>query len=222
MFERAEALHARRGTVRRRPRRALYIAVAGLIILLALHSLWLPFIGRLLIVADPLPAQPVDAVVPLAGDRIRVWYGARLFSHDRARWFVLTNMKIDSASPPLTYAGLVREQALEHGIPEERILIVPEAVGSTYAEALQIRHMAQRQGWRSLIVVTSPSHTRRARLILREVFDGTGITIIVRPVLGHWYTPETWWKDPDARREIGSEYLKLALYLIGYHMIWKG
>lgn len=222
MTEQTTSLHNTGfGPARRWPRRSLQIASVAIILLVS-HMLWLPFIASILVVTDPLPAQPADAVIPLAGDRVRVWYSAELFRQQHATWFALTNMWIDSTSPPLQYADSVQEQAKTFGVPTDRILVAPEHVASTYAEALRIRQLAHAQEWRSLIIVTSPVHTRRARMILREVFHDSDIQLVVRPVQGHWYTADTWWKYPVARHEIGSEYLKLALYLAGYHKIWKG
>lgn len=219
MLSKVEVIHETRVVqTRRRTMRIVYIIVAMIVVLVS-QIFWLPWIGAWLIVADPLPAQPADALVPLAGDRSRVSYAAQLFEQDYARWFVLTNMWIDSSSSRLKYASLVRSQAIEDGVAEDRILIAAEQVRTTYDEALSLRRLAQEHEWQSLIVVTSPYHTHRSRMIFREVFRHTNITIAIRPEEQHWYTPENWWQHPHGRRQTGSEYLKLALYLAGYHQI---
>lgn len=184
-----------------------------LILLLSLSS-WIPYIGSFLIVSDPL--QTADALVPLAGDRIRVIYGADLFKRGYAHWFVVTDMWIDATSPSLLYANSVRWQAEEQGVPNDRILVSPGMPKTTYAEALSLRQLAQEQGWKSLIIVTSPYHTRRSRMILRDVFLDTGITIIIQPVHTHWYQSDSWWKSQQGWSTTLTEYLKLGLYIAGY------
>lgn len=201
--------------------RFLFTSAIVVLLLLVMRSLWLPLIGGFLIVADPLPPLPADALVPLAGDRSRVIYGAGQFNQGHARWFIVTDMWIGATSLPRTYADSVTRQALQHGVPEERILVAPDMPASTYREALSIRQLARDHGWRSLIIVTSPYHTRRTRMIFGDVFRNTGIDISVQPVKNDWYIANIWWTYAAGRRATGSEYVKLVLYLLGYHQIWK-
>ena len=88
--------------------------------------------------------------------------------------------------------------------------------GDTYEEAIAVQQLAQEQGWRSLIIVTDPHHTRRARMAFRDVFRDSGITVMVRPVNDSWYQADSWWQTRDGLRETWTEYLKLLLYVVGY------
>lgn len=196
-------------------RRTTSAVAAALLIMVVSRDIWLPFVGRFLIVADPV--QLADALVPLAGDRSRVVDAAKLLKHGYARWFVITDMWIDDTSPALKYVELVKTQAAEQGVPENQIVVAPGAARTTYQEALNLRQLAKQRRWRSLIVVTSPYHCRRAQLILQEVFRDTEIDIIVRPVTDHWYSAENWWTTERGLQTTIEEYLKLALYLVGYH-----
>lgn len=191
--------------------------LALLLILAVSRDRWLPPIGRFLVVADPI--RPDDAVVPLAGERIRIDYAVGLFKAGMARRFALTDMWVPDPHPRVSYLQSVQDQAMQQGIPANRIQIVPSVAASTYREALNLRRFAQSQGWHTLAVVTSPYHTRRAQLILDDVFRGTNITVMIWPVAGHWYNAETWWKDGRGRAAVASEYAKLALYLLGYHTL---
>ncbi len=202
-----------------RPERGWLIAGLTVLILgglLALgRNLWLPGIGRFLVVADPL--QKADAVVTLSGgERDRVAYAAKLFNEGYADWFVATNMKHDLPGVRVPYGELVRQEAIWQGVPGERILIAPGIVETTYEEALAVRELAQERGWRSLIVVTSPYHTRRARVAFRDALRDTGIVVRIRPVNEHWYRADSWWKSRDGLRETWTEYAKLLLYFAGY------
>lgn len=217
------SIHARQRTaigglreaVSGRRRSILLGIVAAIIALVLARGLWLPLIGGFLIVADPL--QPADAVVVLSGgERERVVYAAGLFNEGYADWFVATNMKHDLPGVRVLYGELVRQEAIWQGVPQERILIAPGILETTYEEALAVRELAQEQGWSSLLLVTSPYHTRRAQIAFRDAFRDTGIAVIVRPVNGHWYRADSWWKSRDGLRETWTEYLKLLLYVIGY------
>jgi len=196
-------------------RRARHRArIALLVILVAGHDLWMALPGRFLVVADPW--RPSDALVPLAGEPQRLTYGAELYREGGGDWFVATNMYVSGWQWPFSYADWATGIAIEAGVPAGRIVTPPGRPATTYAEALDIRQLAVGRGWHTLLVVTSPPHTRRARLIFRDVFRGTGIAIIVRPVENHRYTPGSWWTTASNRHDTALEYLKLALYLIGY------
>ena len=202
-----------------RPRvRRRWIAFAAAIVLVAAVILsrprWLPGIGQFLVVADPL--QPADALVPLGGGRGRVVRAASLHGEGYAPWLVAPNMPLNVPGVDESYAELVRKEAVSYGVPHERVVIMPGTVETTYQEALAVRKMASAQGWDSLLIVTDPFHTRRARLSFRRAFRNTNVTLIVRPVEPSWYDPDTWWQSRDGLRETWTEYLKLALFMLGY------
>lgn len=192
-----------------------FLSLLGIVLLLALsHRLWLSLIGSFLIVADPL--QPADALVPLAGGVERVEYAAQLYHNGYASWLVATSMPHYMPGIRESYSTLVRREAMWQGVPAEAIVQATTLVSTTYQEALVVRDLAQQREWQSLLVVSSPSHTRRARWIFRDVFADTTITIRVHPIPNHWYTPETWWQRQDGLRTTWTEYLKLITYIVGY------
>ncbi len=191
-----------------------FIAVAMMVTVLG-HSLWLPLVGNFLIVADPL--EPADAVVVLGGgERGRVAHAALLFNQSYADWFVVTNMPFDTPGVRLSYGELMKQEAIWQGVTEQYVLIIPGIVETTYDEAIAMQGLAQEREWRSLIVVTDPFHTRRARMAFREAFKGSGIAVAVRPVNEHWYRADAWWRSRGGLRMTWTEYAKLVLHLIGY------
>ena len=157
------------------------------------------------------------AVVALSGgERGRAAHAALLFNQSYADWFVVTNMPFDTPGVRLSYGELMQQEAIWQGVPERYIFIIPGIVETTYDEAIAVRGLAQDREWRSLIVVTDPYHTRRARMAFREVFRGSGITVAVQPVNEHEYRADSWWQSRDGLRETWTEYAKLVLHLIGY------
>lgn len=199
---------------RRRWRRIAATAGLGFALTILTAPYWLAWIGAFLVVSDPL--QEADALVILAGDEdARLAYGAQLFDQGLADWYILTNMRIDTPDPRRTYASIVTRKALRLGVPEERILVVPDIVETTYEEAVALSAFVEQRELRSLIVVTSPYHTRRARWILNQVFDGSGVKIIVRPVEDHAYEAGDWWRSATGWRLTGLEYTKMLAHLFG-------
>ncbi|MBN1260601.1 MAG: YdcF family protein [Anaerolineae bacterium] len=198
-------------------RRRGKVVLAALVAVLGLGltcGLWLPWIGEFLVIADPV--QPASAVVPLAGSATRSVYAAHLFQQDYAGAYVATNMPLHAPGIRQSYGDLVRQEAIWQGVPEEAIVVIPDTVETTYEEAVVVKALAEDRQWHTLLVVTDPFHTRRASIIFHDVFEGTGVAIIVTPVTDHWYQPHSWWRDRDSLRETWTEYLKLALYRLGY------
>lgn len=191
------------------------IALLGVVLVVA-RGVWLPWMGLALVVADPL--QSADAIVPLAGGDARSIYAAELFTSGCADWYVATDMPLHLPGVRSSYAELIRQEAIWQGVPADRVVMVPRTVETTYQEAAAVAELAQARGWRSLLVVTDPYHTRRARLCFREVLDGSGITVAVRPIEGSRYDPEAWWQTTEGLRETWTEVLKLALYWAGDRM----
>ena len=170
--------------------------------------------GRLLRVADPLAAAEV--VLPLAGDRQRPAHAAELLLGGYAERLAITRLPLEPESYREWYVRDIARSVVELGVPEAVVFDVPGVAPSTYGELENVRAMAEAEGWRSLLLVTSAWHTRRTRAIVRRVFRGSEIAVSVRP------SPEErfslggdWWRDGLGRATVVSEYLKMGALLVG-------
>ncbi|MFU8827511.1 MAG: YdcF family protein [Brevefilum sp.] len=179
----------------------LVVLLSPLFIYLSLVS-----VGAILIVADPI--EPVDAIVILSGDSgDRLAMAADMLERGYAYNLVITN------TDRTANRRLAREaQAL--GFDRERIFITDLAVDSTLDESRAVRQFAQDQGWSSFMVVTDPYHSFRTRLIFRRELRGSGITISVRPVVGHWFRSTTWFYQREGWQVVFLEIAKLFNYLV--------
>jgi uncharacterized SAM-binding protein YcdF (DUF218 family) len=187
----------------------------GLLIVLLGYPLWLPAIGAFLVASDPPTAA--DAVVALSGGgRERVVQAARERAAQGIPWFVVTDWPLNLPGLQASYAELATAEAVAQGVPADRILVAPGSVLTTYDEAVATRQLAAERGLRSIVVVTDPFHTGRARRIFQDALRDSGVRVTVRPVEGHWYRPETWWQHSESLRETWTEYVKLVVYLLGY------
>lgn len=163
-------------------------------------------VGSVLIVADPI--VPVDAVVILSGDRgDRLSMAADLLNRGFVHSLVITN------THPAANWQLVRE-AIALGFNPENIFITEKEVDSTADEARAVRKFAQSRGWTSLMVVTDPFHSFRTRIIFRRELRGSGVSVAVRPVVGHWFRSNTWFYYQEGWRFVFLEIGKLFNYLL--------
>jgi len=198
-------------------RRCMAVIVVTTIILVVLtHQVWLSAIGNLLVVTDPL--QPADAIVPLAGGKQRVVYASDLYHSGYATWFVVTDISLRTRSRTLPPRTQIEHTALGRGVPASQLRMTNQPASSTYQEALAIRQLTQLEGWQSLIVVTSPEHTRRSQIIFQHVFRESGVNISIQPAFNRDRLPPRWWKMADRRQFVFNEYVKLMVFVLGYHV----
>jgi uncharacterized SAM-binding protein YcdF (DUF218 family) len=83
---------------------------------------------------------------------------------------------------------------------------------STYEDALVALEAAATLDARSVLVVTSPYHTRRAAAIFRFVFSGSGIEVGIYPSASFYMHHARWWASTRGWRMVGGEYVKLLLW----------
>jgi len=180
----------------------LIAVVAG--ILFFTHGLILTKAAEMLIKKDEM--KPADVIVVLAGEQEeRVIYGIKLFKDGWAR-----KDRIIMAGGPLvwkyTWAALMKEQAESLGIPGTKILTENES-RSTEEDALYTKEILKKNGFKSIILVTSSYHSRRAALIFKRVL-GSEIRIISAPVDDSWFSVNDWWKRRRDRSAVLNEFSK--------------
>lgn len=167
-----------------------------------------------------------DAIVVLSGSSTyieRTQKAAELHRQGRAPLVLLTDDQTrggwSSALQRNPYfVERARDELIKQGVPAEKIRIVPGLASSTHDEVLLIKDYATAQGLRSLLVVTSAYHSRRALRSLRQTFAGTETTIGLEPVPPGVQTPSPafWWLQPVGWRSVGGEYVKLIYYWLRY------
>jgi uncharacterized SAM-binding protein YcdF (DUF218 family) len=204
---------------RRLAARLLAVCVMAGVVLAAAAC---PRAGHFLILDEPL--QPADALIVLAGMRVERWLeAAELYREGLAPAIVLSQGIVEPAETRLRARGirfpaqtdLVKDALVQMGIPAPAISTFPQTVDNTAEEALRAREAAERNGWKSLIVVTSKYHTRRSRYAFERELKGTGITVQVRGSRFDEIQPDRWWKSRSDFRSVVSELQKLAAYRLG-------
>ena len=191
----------------------LGIGLAGLIGLIGCYVL-LWAMGGVLIIADPL--GEADAVVDLSGgDLDRIEEAALLFEEKYVKTLIITETGKKLPDIGTSYSTLLKGEARRLGVPDGAILITDLEANSTQEEAVAIRELMKKSELKSCIVVTDPFHSLRTRLIFRKEFQGSDLSVRVRPVRGHWYKSNTWWQSNAGWNATILEYIKLLSNILG-------
>jgi len=180
--------------------------------------------ARTLVVRSQLPHA--DALVVLAGSSTyieRTRRAAQLFAEGVAAKIVLTNDNLPSGwsaaqeRNPL-FVERAADELKRQGVPADKIEIVPGAVSSTYDEIMRVREYSVAHGLRSILVVTSAYHSRRAWWTLRHVFRGSGVAIGMETAAPGEQSPgpATWWWHKVGWEMVPGEYVKMVYYRLRY------
>jgi uncharacterized SAM-binding protein YcdF (DUF218 family) len=101
---------------------------------------------------------------------------------------------------------------LEHlGVPRKDIAQFGSGHVSTLDEARSLKRFLG-ETKRTVIIVTSPYHARRAKLIIKRSLPQVR-WLVVCPPEGH--LPDQWWTDQRAARDALTEAAKLLFFLAG-------
>ena len=165
-----------------------------------------------------------DAILVLAGGEAgRAWEAADLYNAKLAPFVIVTKDRPngDSDEEELRRRGI--EWIDGHGnyvrvlrglgVPEDKIVSVESPVEDTFAEMQRARELCAHRNWKSVIVVTSNYHTRRARLTARYVF-GPSYQIQVVGAHHGGLNRNAWWKNNADVRTFLIEFEKLVAYTL--------
>jgi uncharacterized SAM-binding protein YcdF (DUF218 family) len=112
-------------------------------------------------------------------------------------------------------ADIVAEVIAASGVPRSAVIIETRSVDNTADEALMLRTLTTNRGWRTVIVVTSKYHTRRAGYAMRRALEGTGVDIVLRASRYDPSNPARWWRARRDVRLVAEEWQKLIAYRLG-------
>lgn len=199
-------------------RRRIYICV--LLLLVWEIVAWIG--ARALIVDSDLPQADVLVVLGGSANYIeRSGAAAEIFKAGRVKKIILTNdgqqsgwSNAEQRNPLFVERALTELQ--RQGISNDRIEILDNVVSSTRDEAILLRTTAANHGWHSLLVLTSPYHSRRALWTFHREFEGSGVLVGLTSVRNGRQTPSPWfwWLSPGGWRMVAGEYLKFIYYRI--------
>ena len=123
---------------------------------------------------------------------------------------------VDKGIEIVSITEKMRNSMVSHGIPPEKIVILPGKANSTKMEACIVSdYIRKDHSIDTIIVVSSNYHTRRASMIFRSELNSkeNPVRVLVYPSSYSEFSPEKWWKN---RRDIKialSEYIRIFAFL---------
>ena len=202
-------------SVLRRPRlraRWIWVAAIALAIALIARFLVLPALPDWLCARD----EPLDSdlAIALGGDASgsREAGAARLWQAHRAKAVLCSGRELLWR---LNEADAMAAHVHAMGVPEERILR-SRAGQSTVDEAAHILPILRAHHLHSVLVVTTAPHSRRARMLFRRAWRGTGIRVLSCPVNSPYFRRDRWWTRARDRDVILVELLSWVRIGIGH------
>jgi uncharacterized SAM-binding protein YcdF (DUF218 family) len=165
------------------------------------------------------PPQRADAIIILGDDLTRVLQGADLYRAGLAPRVLLSAparspryLRLEREGLPINWFEEAGRTLLErHGVPETAIATFGRGLRTTYQEARAI-HALFPDGEPTLLVVTSPYHVRRARIIFRDALPNARVLVVASR---YEPFPDRWWTERYAASQVVLECAKLAFYTLG-------
>src|SRR5208283_43539 len=163
-------------------------------------------------------ASKSDAIVVLAGGPLRAFYAADLYKKGYANVIYVSKPTPETWETSVAELGIsivsseeiYRQVLVKKGVPKKRILFFGRSL-STVQEAENIRQVFTGSDCK-ILVVTSPYHVRRTKMIFAETIPSCKISVVGTP---YEPFPERWWTDQDATRNVLLELAKIVYYRTG-------
>jgi len=179
----------------------LFLALLCLAIYLTRHPL-MRLAAESLIVEDPL--QKSDAIIVLSDDNFyadRATRAAELYRQNLAATVVASGIRL---RPYAGISELMLHDLVERGVPKEHIVVFAQNADDTREEAAALSQLLAERNWKSVIIVTSNYHTRRARFIFRKVFP-PDIRIETASARDADFDPSNWYEHRRAVKRFAHE-----------------
>lgn len=169
------------------------------------------FLGKLgdFLVLDQDPVKS-DIIIILSGGNQddRVMHGVKLFKQGYGNELLMTGGP--GGLLQKSCAEMMRDQAVFLDVSKELILLEEEST-TTFGNAKYSLEIIRKKGYRSVIIVTSASHTRRSKIVFERFFSNEGISFIVCAVPST-VNLERWWENDLKVQTVFTEYMKLFWY----------
>jgi uncharacterized SAM-binding protein YcdF (DUF218 family) len=187
----------------------ILLGLAGVVVLGALLSLF--FLGRLLVVEDPL--EKAQAIVVLSGRMpMRAMEAAKLYREGYAPKIWLTHSTEPGATLEamgISFDGedVYNLRVLMHeGVPPDSILVLQPPIINTADEIAAVSSELREEKGGTVIIVTSKVHTRRVHILWHRLAAGHQRAII-RAASDDPFEPRRWWRTTGDALDVVREFL---------------
>jgi len=199
--------------------RLIKLALAAAVVL-AVWALIAPSLANYLIVEKPL--ERANAIFVLSGSaayKERTKKAAELYRQGIAPRIFITNdgeragwSETEKRNPP--YVELERRELIANGVMPDAITVLPGEVAGTDQEAKALANEIDERPFGSVVLVTSPYHTRRALWTFEKFLEGKGVAIGIEHAThdDRYPTSANWWMSKTGWQLVGGEYVKSIAY----------
>lgn len=157
-----------------------------------------------------------DAICILLGEfRVRPLRAAELYFRGYAPRILIVDFPDDMFFGSLE-SQLAQVMTLKIGLPAEKLERIRGRVTSTHEEARFYRDYAEKNGLKSLLIVTSSFHTRRSRWVFEKVFAGSGIKLSYAAARQPHIDETNWYRSDEGMSTYFNETVKTIYYLLRY------
>lgn len=198
----------------------------ALVVLILLFAVWIfvaPFLATNLIIEKPL--EKADAILVLSGSAVfkeRTHKAAEVYKQGVAKKVLLNDdggyagwSQKEQRNPPFVY--LAQQELISQGVAESDIEILEDQVTGTIWEARNLRKKVEEGKLKSVVLVTSAYHTKRALQTFEEVVGSdVKIGIVSSPTGEQTPPPWTWWLSKKGWQVVAGEYVKFVVYWVYY------
>jgi uncharacterized SAM-binding protein YcdF (DUF218 family) len=201
------------------------IIFAGLVLaFFVLGTMLFTRVASLLVKTSP-PLKTDAAFILMGSVSDRLLQAADLFDAGMVQQIIMVNekqtgieaLKNRGVQVP-SQADISKQALITLGIPDSLITILPGQASSTRAEADSlITYLALNPHIKSITLVSSAYHLRRAQLIFEDALDDRKMSTIILHAVPSTYTPfqtKKWWTDRESAKQVFMEYTKLASFLL--------
>jgi len=151
--------------------------------------------------------EKVDVLITLGGDSERELYAAELYRFGFAPKIIMSGY----GSSTLQMAN----KAVQAGVRVQDIIVEDKST-NTYENAVYSREIVLKQNFKSAIVVTSPYHMRRTKLVFGRVFRNTGVKLLYCSTKDSGFNTDGRCTSDTDRQLVKREYVKLVYYWLRY------
>lgn len=178
--------------------RILFVAVIGALMAGALGQF--AWFAHTIASAEVPDTANADAIVVLTGGQARVNEAVRLLEEGRANRLLISGV----------HPGTTRQQlaaVTSSSMPLEEASVDLDRVAlNTAGNALETAHWVRKNGFSSLLVVTSAYHLPRAKAELSGALPD--VDLIAYPVFSTELNLDRWYREPTTMRLLMREYVK--------------
>ena len=162
-------------------------------------------LAKFLVVDETI--EPADVLIVLGGNTERELYAAELYKQGLAPKIIMTSCG--------RFAQQMAARAIKAGV-DDKAIIIENKSGSTYDNARYSKDLVLEHNFKSAIVVSSPYHMRRSKLVFERVFKHSGIKLIYCAAKKSDFNSDGQCSSENDRRVVKNECIKLIYYWFRY------